>query len=499
MTREGSSPSFPTSIQNNLLRYALKTEKTFTDDHQVNLKTEIENDLVEQFKRRAARKINRQTRIPGFRPGKAPYNMVLSYVGEAQIFHEAVDLLVEDVYPKILDAEEIKPWGPGSLNNISDGDPLVLEFTVPLQPYAELKGIESLDKKYELESVSDQEVEDFVTTLRRKYASIVPQDTPAVEGNLIYMTVEAVDKNAKPDEDGIIIKSSPQQAIIPTLEEDRPSEWPFNGFARSFIGKNEGDTFSLEHQYPEDGNFEDFDGKTVVFNINLQSVKTLQLPEIDEEFLKEIGGFATREEFYESVRKNLNEKRKEEYDDAYYLGLIDQLRQESVLKYPPQMLEEEEESVLHRIEHDLEHRNLNLDLYLKLRKLDRDQFIAEEVKPTAKNRIERSLAMQAISDTYGVKVEDKDLEAEISAIVNSLFMSGELAEVQKSLGSKNFSETVSMQAANQAFEKAIRKQLRALADPEEVIEIKTDEEREASVEESAKEEAETTEEEPAKE
>jgi len=78
-------------------------------------------------------------------------------------------------------------------------------------------------------------------------------------------------------------------------------------------------------------------------------------------------------------------------------------------------------------------------------------------------------------------------------------MSGELAEVQKSLGSKNFSETVSMQAANQAFEKAIRKQLRALADPEEVIEIKTDEEREASVEESAKEEAETTEEEPAKE
>lgn len=87
----------------------MKTEKTYTDDHQVKLKTEIESDLVEQFKRRAARQIARSTRIPGFRPGKAPYNMVLSYVGEDRIFQESIDLLVEDIYPKILDSEEINP------------------------------------------------------------------------------------------------------------------------------------------------------------------------------------------------------------------------------------------------------------------------------------------------------------------------------------------------------------------------------------------------------
>ena len=164
----------------------MKTEKTYTDDHQVKLTTEIESELVEQFKRKAARQIARSTRIPGFRPGKAPYNMVQNYVGEARIFQEAIDLLVEDVYPKILDAEEIKPWGPGSLDNIKSEDPLVLEFTVPLDPEVELKGLDELNKKYELQAVTDAEVDEFVMSMRRNYANIVPINTPAVEGNVVY-------------------------------------------------------------------------------------------------------------------------------------------------------------------------------------------------------------------------------------------------------------------------------------------------------------------------
>ena len=463
----------------------MKTEKTYTDDHQVKLTTEIEGELVDQFKRRAARKIAQSTRIPGFRPGKAPYNMVLSYVGEDRIFQEAIDLLVEDTYPKILDSEEIKPWGPGSFDNIASEVPLVLEFTVPLDPEVELKGVDELSKEYDLKAVTDAEVEEFVMSMRRNYANTVPLDTPAAEGNVVYMTVEAVDKNAESGKDPVILKSSPQQALIPTIDESRDKEWPFEGFSREFIGRKEGDTFTLDHQYPENHESEEFAGKSVVFNINLQSVKALELPELDEEFLKNTGGFTTPEELYTGVREHLESKNKEEYDDAYYLELVDRLRQSSIIKYPPQMLIEEEKEVLHRIEHDLEHRNLNLDLYLKLRKLDRDQFNEEEVKPTAKNRIERSLIMDAITKQYDIKISNEELEKEVSAVVNDLLSSGEFAEAQKSLGSKKFSETVSMQAANQALENSIRRKLRELADPEDVIEIKTPETTESPAEETA--------------
>ena len=468
----------------------MKTEKTYTDDHQVKLVTEIESELVDQFKRKAARQIARSTRIPGFRPGKAPYNMVQSYVGEARIFQEAIDLLVEDIYPRVLDSEKINPWGPGSLDNIASEDPLVLEFTVPLDPEVELKGLEDLNKEYDLQAVTDDEVEEFVMSMRRDYANIVPLETPAAEGNVVYMTIEALDKNAEPEKDPVIIKSSPQQTLIPTSEESRDSEWPFEGFAREFIGKKEGDTFTLEHQYAEDNEIEDFAGKTVVFNINLQSVKALELPELDEEFLKSVGGFGTPEDLYVGVREHMESDRKEDYDDAYYLELVDRLRQYSVIKYPPQMLKNEEEEVLHRIEHDLEHRNLDLDLYLKLRKLDRDQFDEEEVKPTAKNRIERSLIMDALIKQYDIKISNEDLEQEVSAVVTNLIMSGELGEAQKALGSKKFSETVSMQAANRALENSIRRKLRELSDPEEVIEIKAPEISESPVEEITEDDAE---------
>ncbi len=468
----------------------MKTEKTYTEDHQVKLKTEIESELVDQFKRRAARQIARSTRIPGFRPGKAPYNMVLSFVGEARIFQEAIDLLVEDVYPKILNSEEIKPWGPGSLDNIASEDPLVLEFTVPLDPEVELKGLEELNKEYELKPVSEADVEDFVMSMRRNYANIVPVEAPAQEGNVVYMTVEAVDKNAEPEKDPVIVKSSPQQTLIPTISESRDSEWPYEGFAREFIGRKEGETFTLEYNYPKDHEAEDFAGKKVQFNINLQSVKALELPELDEEFLKNAGGFTTPEELYKGVREHLENKGKEEYDDAYYLELVDTLRQDSVIKYPPQMLESEEKEVLHRIEHDLEHRNLDLDLYLKLRKLDRDQFHEEEVKPTAKNRIERSLVMDAITKHFDIKISNEELEKEVSAVVNNLIMSGEFAEAQKSLGSKKFSESVSMQAANQALENSIRRKLRELADPEEVIEIKAPETEKSPAEDSTQDQVE---------
>ena len=468
----------------------MKTEKTYTEDHQVKLTTEIEGELVDQFKRRAARKIAQSTRIPGFRPGKAPYNMVLSYVGEDRIFQEAIDLLVEDSYPKILDAEEIKPWGPGSFDNIKSEDPLVLEFTVPLDPEVELKGYDELSKEYDLKPVTDAEVEEFVMSMRRNYANIVPLETPAAEGNVVYMTVEALDKNPEPGKDPVIVKSSPQQTLIPTIEGSREKEWPFEGFAREFIGRKEGDSFTLEHQYPENHSSEEFAGKSVVFNINLQSVKALELPELDEEFLKNTGGFGNSEELYAGVREHLDSKNKEEYDDAYYLDLVDRLRQLSVIKYPPQMLKEEEKEVLHRIEHDLEHRNLNLDLYLKLRKLDRDQFNKEEVEPTAKNRIERSLVMDAITKKYDIKISNEELEKEVSAVVNNLITSGEFAEAQKSLGSKKFSESVSMQAANQALENSIRRKLRDLADPDDIIEIKAPEGVDSPAEETAGDEAE---------
>lgn len=162
----------------------MKTEKTFTEDHQVKITAEFEPELLDQFKHKAARKIARRTHIPGFRPGKAPYATVLNHVGELEITQEAIDLMVEEVYPQVIEAEGIKPWGPGSLDAIKSENPPVFEFTIPLEPTAELNDVDSLRKEYKLPEVSDEDVEKFILRARRSYATLVPVETPALKTRL---------------------------------------------------------------------------------------------------------------------------------------------------------------------------------------------------------------------------------------------------------------------------------------------------------------------------
>jgi len=444
----------------------LKTEKTFTDDHQVRVKAEFEQETLEGFKRKAARKIAQSTRIPGFRPGKAPYAMVVNHVGEAAVLEEAIDLMLNDVYPQVLEQENIEPYGPGNLEDIPSQEPPIFEFVIPLSPETELGDVESLKKPYEPPVVSDDDVDEYVTQMRQNQANIVPVEGAAKVGQLVYMTLEATDENANSPEEAVIVKSAPQQTLIPTKKEEKESEWPYKGFARELIGKKAEDQLSLSHTFPADSKDGAFAGKTVRFDVNIQSIKELELPEMNQDFLASVGGFDSVETLKQAVRGKLESDRTSEYDDTYYLELVDTLRSSAIMKYPPQMIKDEEEDVLHRIEHDLEHRGLDLDVYLKIRKMDKEKFIEEEVKQTAKDRLERSLVMDAITKKYDVKVTQQQLQAEVTGVLNSLLMSGEYEQAEKQLGKKRFTEAISNEAANNALEKAIRLQLRTLAAPE---------------------------------
>lgn len=455
----------------------MKTVKTFTDDHEVRVRAEFEQETLEGFKRKAARKIAQKTHIPGFRPGKAPYAMVVGHVGEAALLEEAIDLMLNEVYPQVLEQENIEPYGPGNLEDIPSQEPPVFEFVIPLSPETELGDVENLKKSYEPPVVTDSDVDELITQMRQNRANIVPVDGAAKVGQLVYMTLEATDENPTVAEEAVLVKSAPQQTLIPTKKEEKESEWPYKGFARELIGKKAEDKFALTHTFAPDSKDGSFAGKTVRFDVTVQSVKELELPELDQEFLASMGGFENEETFRKAVREKLESDRVSEYDDNYYLELIDSLRAGATLKYPPQMIKDEEDDVLHRIEHDLEHRGLDLDVYLKIRKMDKEQFISEEVKQTAKDRLERSLVTEAITKKFGIKITQQQLQEEVTVVINSLLMSGEYEQTEKQLGKKRFKEAISNEAANNALEKAIRRQLRMLAAPESmpVVEEVTEE------------------------
>jgi trigger factor len=441
----------------------LKIDKEFTNDHQVNITAEFDTDLYEQYKRRAARKLSEKNKIAGFRPGKAPYGIVLSQFGEYRINQEAIDLMLEFEYPKVIDEAGIKPSGSGSLEEIKNENPPIFLFKIPLEPVVKLGNYKDLQKPYEPEQLEEKKVDDYIYQLRRNAATIVPSKGKAIEGDLIYFSITAEDKNRSEEDGKILIENQPQQVLIPSEVEERENEWPFRGFTRKLIGKTSGDVFEISHKYSKDDPNEIFQEKSVLFKVSIQEVKSLELPELNGEFVQTLGDYKSVEQLKDDINNRMTQDLTNAYNDRYFLDLIDQIRSKSTIKYPPQVLEQEIDKVIDRVERDLKRQNLDLETYLKLRKTDKTKFIEEEAKPAAIHRLERSLVMDAFAEAEGIKLTDEILDSSIKEVISELSEEGNIGGLQKQMGEQSFSSAVTMEAANRALNIQIHDRLKQIA------------------------------------
>ncbi len=237
----------------------MKIETQPLEDHQVKLTVEIEAESFESAKKRAARQLSRKTKIPGFRPGKAPYPVIVRQVGEATILEEALDLLVQEIYPKIIDESEIQPYGPGQLENVVSMDPPVLEFVIPLEAEVELGDYHSISQPYEPKQVGEKEIEDVLTDLQERQAVLEPVDRPAQEGDKVFVRLSGTRTNVEEGENPTLFSEQSYPIQIKAegtdSDEEDASEWPFPGFSRQLIGHSPQDELTLTHTFPEDFGF----------------------------------------------------------------------------------------------------------------------------------------------------------------------------------------------------------------------------------------------------
>lgn len=381
------------------------------EDHQAKLTVEIEPNVFEAAKQRAARHISQHTKIPGFRPGKAPYPVVVRLVGEEAIIEEAVELLVNEIYPKALDEAGVEPYGPGSLEDLKSTNPPVFEFLVPLKAEVELGDYESVRQTYELADVPDQDVETLLNNLREQHAVIEPVERPVQEGDLVYIKLSAINQQPKEGEKESLIEERSLPVNVTAEDSEDSMEWPFPGFSRKLIGFSAGDEATFEYAYPEDSPFSAFKGISAKFNALVESVKLRVLPELDDEFAQTVGDFPTLEELRAQIRKNLEEQNEMDYHQEYDEQVVDQVIERSVIKFPPQMLDHEIDHVVQHLEERLERQGMSMDLYLKSRQMEADA-LREEARPVAESRLKRSLILFELADKMKIEVSPEDLQSE---------------------------------------------------------------------------------------
>lgn len=439
----------------------MKIEVLPQEDHQVKIIAEFETSQLEEYKIRAAKKLGRNTRIPGFRPGKAPIDILRRVIGEETIHQQAIEDLIDEQYPNILDEAEIKPGSSGSLDEIISTDPPKFSFLVPLEPEVELGNYKDLRLDYNLEAVTEQEITDFLNNMRTSYATAEPVERAAVEGDLVYVKLSGSLTHPTEDEDAQVYPERPAQFIIGTdIIQNR--DRPFPGFNDQLIGLSTGDEKTIVHTFPEDDSDETLRGKEVEFKVNVQSVKALHMPELNDDFAQTVGEFENMDALRTAVINQLENSKKDAADDKFFVELLDKLVESSVIKYPSNILDHEVEHMMEHLKEDLTHQGLEMDAYFKMLEMDREKYIEEKARPAARKRLERALVIEEVGKRENIQLGKDDYEEAISTTVDQL-KSLPGAQKRKERVSQEVFNSVAASALSRKYNQLILDRLKLIA------------------------------------
>lgn len=432
------------------------------EDHQTKVVAEFETAALEKYKHQAARKIAQKAKVPGFRPGKAPYDVILRLYGEPTIEEDAVELMVEDIYPQMLDEAKINPAAPGTLEDISREGAIKFTFVIPLEPTVNLADYKEIRKEYQPEPVTEKEIDDFIQRLRRSYSTAVPVERKAKVGDLVYVKVNATLVKPAEDEKAEILKDSPLQVVIGENDPDQ-NDFPYVGFGDNLKGLAANEEKTFKYTYPKDSKFDKLQGKAVEFHVLVETIKELTLPELDEDFIHNFGEFESVEKFKESIKTQLEARHTSEYDESFFETLLDELQKKAEVKYPPQLLDHEMEHVLEAVTKDLADQHMELDAYLKTLKKEKDVWMEEDIKPAARKRLERSLILDEFARLEKLQIKNEEVQAEIGRMLTEMQGSMDVKKLEKQLRSEKVANAITMQAANRVHSNLVFARMKDIA------------------------------------
>ncbi|MCS6963875.1 trigger factor [Thermoflexus sp.] len=400
---------------------------------QVVLTIEVDPERVEKAMRQVARRFAERYDIPGFRRGKAPYEIVVRTFGREAIFEEAVEILSQEVYREALDQLGLDPYGPGRLERV-DPEPLTFRVIVPLKPEVRLGDYRSLRLPYEPPEPTEEEVMEVLERLRRDHAIIEPLSEGVAEpGMMVTVALRASDAEGK-----VVLEDE----FSFVLGQEEP---PLPGLEERIAGMAVNETRTFELPWPGDK------PRVLHAEATLIGISRYLLPDLDDALAQTIGDFETLEELKAKIRQDLVAHKRRQYDSEYAERALETLVDQAEVAFPPQMLEEEINELVEDLENFLRRRGKDLESYLKERNQTLEA-LREEFRPQAERRIRRGLVLYQLAQEEGLSVPEEVVEQEAQTLRRRVQAS---EEAWKHLGPEVSATVRSRLLARRALERLV--------------------------------------------
>lgn len=350
--------------------------------------------------------------VPGFRKGKAPRSIVEKMYGKGYFYDDALNELVPAAYEEALAEAKLDVVSAPEYEITSiDDDGVVFTAKVYTKPEVTIDGYKGINVTRKVEEVTEDAINAEVEKVQRRNARTEEiTDRPAQLGDTVNIDYEGF--NA-----GVAFDGGKAEGYALALGSG--SFIP--GFEDAIVGHSVGESFDIEVTFPEDYHAEELKGAAVTFKINLNGISAQILPELDDEFAKDVSEFDTLDEYKADVKAKLEESANKKADNDVESQIIEALNEKLVAEIPEPMFVVETENFVRDYDNRLRMQGLKLDDYLKYTGMSLDDIRAQ-MRPRAESQVKTRLALEKIAQLENVAVSDEEIDAEIAKLAEAYGM-----------------------------------------------------------------------------
>jgi len=370
----------------------------------VKLTITIEKEEMQGYERHAYRHLVNQVKIAGFRPGKAPLNILKKEVGEAKFENEVLEVAVPQSYYKAVTDEIIQAISQPQVKVVKfvPGELLEYEAEVAVLPEVKLPNYKNIKVKIGEVKVKKEEIDQILNNLRKERAILRDVEREAKKNDRVEIDFDGF-IGSNPLEGG----SSKNHPLVIGEGNFIP------GFEEELIGLKKGDTKEFDIKFPENYHVADIAGKGVHFVVKMHLVQEVDLPELNDKFIAQIGPFKKVADLKKDIEENLEQAKKEEERRKTEQELLEKIVEKSEIEVPKDMVDQETQAMIQDLESAIISRGGNFDDYLKSIGKKKEN-LDKELRADAEKRVKTGLVLSQVSKEEGILVTDAEIEAEIN-------------------------------------------------------------------------------------
>ncbi|MDR0930352.1 MAG: trigger factor [Clostridiales bacterium] len=384
---------------------SLKLEKL--ENSVVKFPLEISAEEFTKARKRAYNKEGKKFNIPGFRKGKAPQKIIEQYYGEAVFYDEAINSVFPDIYEKALDELKIEPVAQPDVDvqDINGDSGVKLEVKVTIKPEAKLGKYKGIEIKKHEHKVTDDDINHELEHKREQGARIINKEEGAIESG------DAANIDFEGFVDGVAFEGGKDEGY--TLKIGSNTFIP--GFEDQLIGKKVGDECDVKVTFPKEYHAEDLAGKDAIFKVKVNSIEGQILPELDDEFAKDVSEFDTLAELKADIKKHLEEHAAEHAKIEAEDELIEKIVEGMEVEIPQAMIDNEIQNRIQNFSQQLQQQGMSIEQYIQFTGATVDS-LKEMHKEPATKQVKANLAIDAVIKAEGISATDEEIAAEYKTL-----------------------------------------------------------------------------------